>query len=248
MRLNAGCARLVRICTPLGVLLAALLAGGCRETEPYAGEPLDPRHFVSEEAGEAVAFSLTFARYNLLESDVISEAWKAVQTPDEAVCKLWAENGLRIALAKGEDTLQLRQALSGASTFRALETRIMMPSQRNFDIYLGRGIESGGIIYATAKAKGYRDVTGFRLIIRGIVLGRGADTRLTLAPVLTEPEQGTAEAMEGLLLTFPAEEGMIILIGPVGEPDEKSLGALLRDEDAALGDGRLLIVEARRAR
>jgi hypothetical protein len=80
------------------------------------------------------------------------------------------------------------------------------------------------------------------------MLGRGEDKSITLTPMLSEAAKAEPEPLNGLSLTLPVEKDMLILIGPGKNPPEKSVGALLRDEDVALGDGRLLVLEARTAR
>jgi hypothetical protein len=242
------------------VVCAALAAvfGGCRGDDPLISDGLDTKFFVSGLPDGRPALVVTFARYNILESDIIEEAWTAAAPPQEAdentsvseksasIGALWEANSLRIACVTGETAAKVRRTLRSASTFRGTRTQVMMPSQTTFDLHLGRRQASGGVIYETSKTKAFKDVTNLQLVASCMIIGRSNARKLSLTPLLVEGDASLA-VLDGLTELFPIEENMLILIGPVSKPAEKSLGALLTG-DADFADAQLVAIETRQTK
>lgn len=222
-----------------------VLAGGCRGEREQVPEPIDTDYLASTPVRQGVTCHVAFARYNSLEQAVIEEAWSAAEAVDPEIDKNWRANGLRISSASGEKADEVRKALATAGTLKATDRQVALPSTTSFDVLAGRRLRTGGIVYENGATKAYKDVVNLQMALRVTVLVGRAETRLVLEPFFSE---GEAEEASGTMLSalraqFRADEGRIILIGPVEKPDETRLGSLFVEEGYGGGEVRLVIVE-----
>ncbi|MHC4712581.1 MAG: hypothetical protein ACYTAN_04825 [Planctomycetota bacterium] len=241
-----------RVCAFLieTAVAALIIFCGCRPPTETVVEPMDPVFLVDTPAREGVTCYVAFARYNVLEQRTVEEAWAAAEAVAEETDGFWRANGLRISSASGEQAASVRAALKRAGTIRAAERQVVLPSNPSFDVLIGRRLAEGGIVYESGVTRAYRDVVNLQLALEVLVLGRGAEARVSITPFFTEGAKGgiSDTMLEDLRVAFPVEEGRIILVGPVENPREMRLGGLLFDEGDGGGEVRLAIIEPRRER
>lgn len=221
----------------LGVLC---LIVGCRGAEPDEVQPFDTDYLVKPPQKEQVAFEVIFARYEEFDRAAMEEGWAALTVPEGQTAELWRKNGLRVGWAAGEKAGDLRRILKRMRSLRSVERGFEMPSQLSFKVVLARQA-SMGLVYETAKAKAYKDVTDleFGLLIRS--LGAGESAAVSIVPFLVGDEE--VMPLEGMQLLLEIAGAEIIAIGPVSDPPERRLGELmlLRDDPTGLSTSLVLI-------
>ena len=220
----------------LGVLC---LIVGCRGAAPDEVQPLETDYLIRAPLKQRVAFEVFFTRYEEFDREAMAEGWAALTPPEEQVASLWRKNGLRFGWAAGEKAEEFRRILKRMGSLRSMGRVFEMPSQQSFKVVLGRRA-SMGLVYETAKAKAYKDVTDleFGLLIRS--LGAGKAASVAIAPFMVGAEE--VMPLEGMQFLLEITQAEIIAIGPVSDPPERRLGELmLRDDPTGLSTSLVLI-------